>query len=139
MIKEEFEQFKKDCKDEWLELAKYSKSVKSIRLEKYFNRCPACHIAAWTSNYQLSKDSYLGYDRFLDNHNGIQDCKFCPITIWRDKAWSNKDYLAGDAICMKEYELYMEWNRTFSHKNKSKLAKQIAELEWKWLEEYENI
>jgi hypothetical protein len=139
MTKEEFEQFKKDFKDEWEELAKYSKSEKSIRVEKYLNRCPACHIAAWTSNYHLSKDSYLGYNRFLDNHNGLQNCKFCPIIIWRDKARINEDYVIGDSICMKENELYMDWNRASSHENKSELANQIAELEWKWLKEYENI
>lgn len=139
MTKEEFEQFKKDCKDEWLELSEHGIGGKSIRVKKYLNRCPACHIAALVANYKSSLDSGFEYEHNVNLILDSQDCRFCPITVWRNIAINKKDYLSGEAICEEGDELYTKWVFEPSQKNRMLLAKEISELEWEWLPEYEFI
>lgn len=116
MTKEEFRIIEQMCKLIWLKLSK-SGNIKKPNIANTFHfRCPACEIA-----------QRVPYE-FYDKKSSF--CKFCPIIFWRGK---------GAIACQHEdIGIYEKW-RYAGKKERKFLAKQIEELEWKWMRKYEVI
>jgi len=121
MTEEEFDELKSECKREWKDLAETGDVDKSPEMDKYYHRCPACHIArSVIEQYKLN----------------IPFCNFCPITIWREEA-KLIDY---SIVCQHdEAGLYDLWLRAKDDEERKKIAFQIYELEWSYIEKYKLI
>jgi hypothetical protein len=117
MTKTEFKKMENICKKAWLKLAKTGATTKEdLGLEKYENRCPACHISKKASS------------------RSFHDCLFCPITIWRRQA-----DIDSDAICQENNNAYEIWVISNSEKTRKIYARRIANYKWSWLPEYAKI
>lgn len=113
MTKEEFAQLEKICKDEWKELAKSGSNEKAKKLNKFTCSCPACEFTV-----RLRK-------------GGLISCEYCPVTLWRE---SEENF-----ACENGSGLYVLWLWAESSEERKDFAKQISELEWSWIPEYENL
>lgn len=124
MTEEEFDELKSECKRERKDLAETGDVDKSPEMDKYYNRCPACHIARAVTEQHKSISFCISF------------CNFCPITIWREKA-KLIDY---SIICQHdETGLYDLWLRAKDNEERKKIAFQIYELEWSYIEKYKEI
>ena len=120
MTKEEFQNLEAICKFAWEELGENGENRKPDYLGDFLNRCPACHIA------------------YLAENSVIQNCKLCPIDIWRKKA-KVKNIVPGWAVCEQREELFRAWIFTSSPEERKSFAKKIAKLKWSYLKAYERI
>ena len=133
MTREEFDEMERLCKKEWKELAETGNEEKSERMNVFHNQCPACHIA----------NGLVKRDWFDDGE--IQDCRLCPVDVWRKLANENLLYMRGEAACEggncveEDSELFALWITSHYTKERQLLAKQISELSWSWLPEYADI
>lgn len=118
MTKEEFRIIEKMCKLIWLKLSK-SGDIKKPEMANIFHfNCPACEIV-----------QRVPYE-FYDKKSGF--CKFCPIIFWRGKGSLACQHGDGDI------DIYEKW-RHASKKQRKILAKEISNLEWKWMKRYTDV
>jgi hypothetical protein len=116
---EQFLELEKICKDAWSELAETGGDQKPESLSKFYCKCPACEISK----------RVRGRQQF--------ECFYCPIDIWRKDA-SENDYPLGTGLCVHSF--YGIWTKEYGEvEQRRKMARQIANLSWMFLPEYENI
>jgi hypothetical protein len=124
MTKSEFNTYRDICKSCWQDLADSGdKSKMRKELSLFLHFCPACDIAA----------------KVAVRDDGYQDCRYCPITRWRNIAIKDGSPNDSGAICHNPGEPYGLWLKSNTQAQRSELAEKISKLRWSWMPEYIKI
>jgi len=127
MLKKEFKEMEKICKEGWRLLAKSGSSCKDDgEFQGFFCACPACEIALRTTE-TIQHPFYE------------VDCRLCPVTEWRTTAQKIAPCPEEKlAVCDYPRGTHYFWRTARDIDVRKTHARSISRLKWSWIPEYKN-